>query len=466
MMKIQRNKFLGQNPTRMIILGFLIVIFMGTILLNLPIASRSGESIGFLDALFMATSAVCVTGLVVVNTLSHWSVFGKVVIICLIQIGGLGFMTFITLGLMLARKKITLKERILIKESYNQNSLQGMVKYVRRILVGTVFIELVGAIILSIRFSFDFGVQKGVIYGVFHSISAFCNAGFDIIGQESITPYVGDTVINLTIMGLIIIGGLGFTVWIDTVKILKMKMENGISWRNAIRRLSLHGKIVYTTTAVLIFGSALFFLLCEFENTETMAQLPMGSKVLASFMQAVTARTAGFNTIDQGSMTDASKIMTVLLMFIGGSPGGTAGGIKTVTMSVLVIAVISVIKGSRTTHCYERRIPFETLQKSLAVFFISLSAVIGITMLLTFTESGMTGAHEFMDLLFEVTSALGTVGVTTGVTPHLSVAGKMIIALAMFMGRIGPISIVIALSRKQSQDIDHIQYPEDRVIVG
>ncbi len=465
MIKLQRNKTIT-NPTRKIVLGFLLVIFIGAVLLNTPFASVNGESIGFVDALFTATSATCVTGLVVVNTLEHWTMFGKVVIICLIQIGGLGFMTFITMGLILAGKKITLKERLLIRESYNQNSLQGMVKYVTRILKGTLFIEGLGAVLLAIAFVKDMGPMKGIAYGVFHSISAFCNAGFDIIGQESLTPYVGNNLINITIMLLIIIGGLGFTVWMDTLKVFELKKEQHVGWRGMLHRLSLHSKLVYMMTILLVIGGSIFYFLCEYVNPATMGGLSFHDKILASFMQSVTSRTAGFNSISQAGMTDASKFMTIILMFIGGSPGGTAGGIKTVTFSVILIAVLSVTRGRRTTRIFERNISFETLQKSLAVFFISFAAVIGITMLLTFTERNLLNQFEFLDFLFEVVSALGTVGVSTGVTPHLSLAGKLIIAIAMFMGRVGPVSIVIALSRKQNQSVDHIQYADEQVIVG
>lgn len=465
-MKIINRKKNITNPTRMIILGFLLVILIGTILLNLPIASENGRSIGILDAFFTATSATCVTGLVVVNTMEHWSVFGKTVILCLIQIGGLGFMTFITLGFMITGKKITLKERLLIRESYNQQTLQGMVKYVRQIVIGTLMIEGIGAILLSTRFIGDFGIFKGIIYGIFHSISAFCNAGFDIIGQNSLMPYVGDTLVNATVMCLVVIGGLGFTVWMDTLKIFRFRRQYQLSWKNTIHKLSLHSKIVYTMTLILIFGGMVFFLLCESMNPVTLGGLTWKDKFLAALMQSVTARTAGFNTISQSGMTAASKFMTIVLMVIGGSPGGTAGGIKTVTLSVLLIAVLSVIRGSSTIHIFERNINFSTLQRALAVFFISFTAVIGITMLLTFTERHLVSQFEFMDLLYESVSALGTVGVSTGVTPNLSIAGRLIIAFAMFMGRIGPISIVIALAKKQDQNKDHIQYPNERVIVG
>ena len=464
MMNMKKAKTLKYSPTRIIVLGFFIVVCIGTILLALPISSADGKSIGLLDALFTATSATCVTGLVVVNTMTHWTVFGKIVILCLIQIGGLGFMTFIVLGLMVLRKKITLSDRILIKESYNQNSLTGMVSYIRKIIFGTLCIEGIGAILLSIVFIPLFGFYEGIAYGIFHSISAFCNAGFDIISEQSLMPYVGNVLLNVTIMSLIIVGGLGFTVWLDTIRILKQKKKKNWSFFTAIQRLSLHSKIVYLSTALLLFFGAVLFFLWEWSNPNTMGQLPLGEKILASCMQSVTVRTAGFNSIDQGAMTEVSKFISILLMFVGGSPAGTAGGIKTVTLSILWIAVLSVIRGSNYTHMFHRNIPFPTLQRALAIFFISLITVLLITLLLSFTERNIAIEHSFIDILFETVSALGTVGITTGITPYLSPVGRIIITIAMFMGRIGPITIVIALARKQKQN--QIQYAEEQVIVG
>lgn len=456
----------NHNPTRTIMLGFFTVICIGALLLNLPFASQDGKSVGFLDAFFTATSAVCVTGLTVVNTLNHWTAFGKIVIITLIQIGGLGFMTVVTLVLILARKKITLKERILIQESLNQNSIEGMVRLVVNIIRGTILIETIGAVFLALCFIPTYGVIKGILYGVFHSISAFCNAGFDLLGESSLSPYVGNLPVNLIVMSLIVLGGLGFTVWIDLLKSARLKRNNRLDLRYSLRKLTLHSKIVLSMTVFLICGGAFFFFICEYSNPNTMGNLPFGSKIIASFMQSVTARTAGFFSIDQLQMNYASKLMTIILMFIGGSPAGTAGGIKTVTLSVLVIAVISVIKGSDTTHCYGKNIPFDILQKALAIFFISLSVVMGITMILTFTEKNSAFSHEFIDLLYETVSALGTVGTTTGITPHLSVPGRIVICIAMFMGRVGPISIAMGLTRKKWKNKNLINYPEERVLVG
>ncbi|MEY8320583.1 TrkH family potassium uptake protein [Lachnospiraceae bacterium 46-61] len=461
-----KEKLFKNNPTRMIVFGFLVVIAMGTILLCFPISSQNGQSINVLDALFTATSATCVTGLVVVNTMEQWTVFGKTVIFCLIQIGGLGFMTFIVLGSLALHKKITLSDRLLIKESYNQNNIVGMVKYIQKIIFGTLLIEGIGAIFLAIAFVPIFGLKKGILYGIFHAVSAFCNAGFDIISLESFIPYVDNTLINITIFILVILGGLGFMVWLDTIKVFKLKWTKKWSYRAAIKRLSLHSKIVYISTFLLLAFGMLIFFVWESTNPYTMGHLSLKGKLLASAMQSVTVRTAGFNSIDQGSMTEVSKFVSILLMFVGASPGGTAGGIKTVTLSVLWIAVLSVVRGSKQTHVFKRNISFSTLQKALAVFFISLTMVLLMTLLLSYTERNMAIEHNFMDILFETTSALGTTGITTGITPYLSKVGRIIIIIAMFMGRIGPISIVIALTKKQNQNKYQLQYAEEQIIVG
>lgn len=458
------NSKLSLNPTQIIVLGFFITICIGSFLLCLPFASIEGVKISPTDAIFTATSAVCVTGLVTVTTAETWTVFGQIVIIMLIQIGGLGFMTIITSAFILARKRITLKERIVVQESLNQNSIQGVIRLVKHILFGTFIVEGIGALILAIRFSFDVGILKGLYWGFFHSISAFCNAGFDIIGNNSLIGYSGDIVINVVLMLLIILGGLGFIVWFDIIKVIRTTHGKNMAIKRKLQFLNLHSKFALTITAFLILSGFILFFLFEFENPETIKEVPLKTKFLTTFMQSVTVRTAGFDSINQGGLTYASKFLSVILMFIGGSPAGTAGGIKTVTIGVIVAAVISVIKGKNSTQCFRRNIPFVILQKSLTIFFVSLSVLVMTTMILTFTERGINMDFEFIDLLFETASALGTTGLTTGVTPHLSIVGKYVIAMAMFMGRIGPITIALALTKKQN-DLN-IQYAEEKVIVG
>lgn len=454
------------TPTQVIVLGFFVIICIGTFLLQLPISSTTGEFTNFEDAFFTASSAVCVTGLVVVNTLEHWSIFGQIVILMLIQVGGLGFMTVVTIFLVAIGRRITLKERILIQESLNQESLQGMVRLVRGIIFGTLLFEGGCAIILAIRFAFAGYGWRSIYMGIFHSISAFCNAGFDIIGQESLTPFVGDFVVNGVIMFLIIVGGLGFTVWLDVWRVGKGLKNKEYTLRNGLRKLTLHSKLVLTITPLLILTGFIFFLVCEYSNPQTLKPLPFPTKVTASMLQSVTVRTAGFNSISQSGLTYASKLLTILLMFIGGSPCGTAGGIKTVTFGVITATVLSVIRGKNATSVYKKHISFTILQRALAIFSISLTVLIVSTMILTFTERNSSFQFEFLDLLYETTSALGTVGITTGITPHLSLGGKFLIAFVMYLGRLGPISIAIALAHKQLAYQTDIEYPEEKVMVG
>lgn len=452
------------HRTRIIVLGFLFLILVSSFLLNLPIASQDGEPVGLLNAIFTATSAICVTGLVVVNTLEHWTLFGQIIILLLIQVGGLGFMTFVTIILMVARKKIMLNERMILQESLNQNSAKGIVKFVQRIVIGTLLFEGLGALLLALRFMRDVPFGRAVYMGIFHSISAFCNAGFDIVGPESMVPYAGSLWINLVLMALIVIGGLGFTVWVDCLRCIRERKS--VPFKTRLKRLSLHSKIVLTMTPALILLGMVFFFFAEYSNPATLKPLPFGEKVLASLFQSVTTRTAGYNSISQSGMSYASKLMSILLMFIGGSPGSTAGGVKTVTTGILIIAVLSVVKGRNTTTIYHKSIPFLTLQKALSVFLISFTAVIGITMILTVTEKNMPVPCEFLDLLFETVSAMGTVGLSTGITPHLSNIGKALISVAMFMGRLGPVTIAVSLARKQKATVALVDYPEENVIVG
>jgi trk system potassium uptake protein TrkH len=454
------------KPAQILILGFLFVIFMGALLLDLPIASKATSlgdrnSIGFIDALFTATSAVCVTGLVVVNTLEHWSLFGKVVIIILIQIGGLGFMTLATTFFMLLGKKIGLKERLVIQEALNQNAISGMVRLVRYILMGTLIIEGIGAFFLTLSFARDYPLNKAIGLGIFHSISAFCNAGFDIIGFNSLSPYVHNWNVNLTIMALIILGGLGYSVWIDVIKVTKEKFEKKLDFRHWFLRLSLHSKVVLVLTFSLLLGGLLLFFLLEMNNPNTMGDYTFMQKILASMFQSVTPRTAGFNTIPLDQMTDGSKFLTIILMFIGGSPAGTAGGVKTVTIGVLVFAVISVVRSKEETEMFDRRIPEDIVKRALAVIMISLSVVIMVTITLTITEE-----FNFLDIFFESVSAFASVGLTLGITGGLTTIGKLVVCMTMFIGRLGPMTMAVGFAIRNSRRKVKIRKPEEKVMVG
>ncbi len=449
------------SPTQTVVMSFAIVILVGATLLNMPIASNNGQQVGFINALFTATSATCVTGLVVVDTGTYWTTFGKVVVISLIQIGGLGIMTFSTLLALLIRRKITLKERMLIQESFNQFELEGMVRLTKNIIIATLAIEFTGALIFSSVFIPQFGWGRGFAYGVFHAISSFCNAGFDLMGSHtgpftSFTSYVNNPIINLNTMMLIVVGGLGFSVWIDCLKAFKER---------SLSHLSLHSKIVLTMTAGLILIGALFIFLLEINNPETIKNLPWSGKILASFFQSVTPRTAGYNTLDMGSLTMATRFLIIILMFIGGSPGSTAGGIKTSTAGILLFTVISVIRGRESTEIYKKRLPKYLVYRAVSVALVSFLLVAVATMALSIVETPYNNP-DFLTLLFEATSAFGTVGLTLNYSTHLTFIGKIIISLCMFAGRVGPLSLILALARSANKNRGHIKYPEDRIMVG
>ncbi len=450
-------------PSQILVTSFLGVIIVATCLLMLPISSSKGQATSFIDALFTATSAVCVTGLTVVNTFAHWSHFGKFIIILCIQIGGLGFMTLVSMLFIMMGRRITLKNRLLMQEALSFNTTAGIVRFTRYIVVSTFLVELVGAFFMSFIFIPEYGFGKGVAYSLFHAISAFCNAGFDIIGDSNLTPYRGNVLMNLVVMLLIIMGGLGFNVWIDTYKAFKVKKKKGkhFTWKQTLSAMSLHTRLVWIITLGLLFLGFAFFFLAEYRNPGTLGGLSLKEKILGAFFQSVTTRTAGFNTISLPDLTDGSKVMTMLLMFIGGSPAGTAGGIKTVTVGVLILSAFSTIKGKDETVLFKRRIPRQIIARALTVVMLSFGIIFIMVMLLTFTEN-----MGFMELLFEVISAFGTVGITLGVTSNLSIIGKAIIIILMFIGRLGPITMVVALTIKQSKDKGTVQYPEEKVLVG
>ncbi|MGB7604637.1 MAG: TrkH family potassium uptake protein [Lutisporaceae bacterium] len=443
------------------VMSFAIIILVGATLLNMPIASNNGQQVGFVNALFTATSATCVTGLVVVDTGTYWTTFGKVVIIALIQIGGLGIMTFSTLLALLVGRKITLKERMLIQESFNQFELEGMVRLTKNIIIAVFSIEFIGALIYSSVFIPQFGWGRGFIYGVFHAISSFCNAGFDLMGAHtgpfsSFTSYVNNPIININAILLIVIGGLGFSVWIDCLKAFK---------KRSLSDLSLHSKVVLTMTAGLILLGAIFIFLMEINNPATLKNLPWSGKILASLFHSITPRTAGFNTLDTGSLTMATSFLTIILMFIGGSSGSTAGGIKTGTAGILFFTVLSVIRGRDSTEVYKKRLPKYLIYRAVSVVLVSFLLVVVATMVLSIVEAPYNKA-DFMTLLFEATSAFGTVGLSQNYTTHLTSAGRIIIILCMFAGRVGPLSLILALVRSAHRNKGHIKYPEDRIMVG
>lgn len=446
--KSEGKKRLSQ--TQFIILGFLIIIVVGTFLLMFPISSADGSFTSFADCVFTAVSATCVTGLVVVDTFTHWSVFGQIVILCLIQVGGLGFITIGVMFSMILRRRIGLKTRGLLQESVNTLKIGGIIKLTKKIIKGTLFIEGSGALILGIRFSFDYGPLRGMYYGLFHSVSAFCNAGFDLMGINepycSLTRYVGDPFVNITVMALIIIGGIGFIVWDDIT-------TNKLNFK----KYMLQTKVVLVTTAVLVLGGGLLFFATEFNNT--MAGMNPGTRILASLFSSVTARTAGFNTVDTAALTGGSKILTVVLMFIGGSPGSTAGGIKTTTIFVLLINLFSGISTGKGGSVFKRRFEEDAVRKASFVFLLNLLLGLVACFIILAVNN-----LAFEDVVFEVFSAIGTVGMSTGITRDLNIVSRVIIMILMFCGRIGSLSF--ALSFMQNKKSAPVYYPSENISIG
>ena len=458
----------AMNPAQILVVGFLMLISIASFLLILPISSKTGETTHFLDALFTATSAVCVTGLSVVNTAAHWSLFGKIVIICCIQIGGLGFMSLVSMIFVLLGRRITLKNRLVMQEALNFNTTAGVVRFTKMIVQGTLIVEGIGALLLSFVFIPEHGWLKGIWFAVFHSISAFCNAGFDLIGDSSLTPYVGNGVVNLVIMSLIILGGLGFSVWIDTFKALstKRKTPKVYSWKQVFQKMSLHTKLVWLITIFLLVSGFFMIFIFEYHNPATLGNLSLGEKIWAALFQSVSPRTAGFNTIPLNGLTDTSKLYTLFLMFIGGSPAGTAGGIKTVTVGVLVLCAYNTIKGNENVVVFKRRISFQIISRALTIVMIAVGVVSVVVGVLSMTEH-----FTFMEILFESVSAFATVGTTLGITAKLSQIGKLMITVVMFIGRLGPITMAVALmvrerDKEKSKNKGNIQYPEEKVMVG
>lgn len=441
------NKPFRFSPTQILALGFMVIILVGALLLSLPISTSKRTSMGLINALFQATSAVCVTGLTVVNTARDLSLFGQLITIILVQIGGLGFMTMATMIFLVAGKRITLRERLIMQEALNYFSIQGVVRLTKNILATTFILEGIGAVFLAFRFIPMFGWIKGIYFSIFHSVSAFCNAGFDLMGN-SLLDFPGDILINFTIMSLIILGGLGFTVMGD---VFHHKFQ--------FRKWSLHSKLVVLSTIILLLSGFLFFFIMEYNNV--LANFSFKDKLIASMFHSVTVRTAGFYSIPLEEITEASKFFTIILMFIGASPASTGGGIKTVTAMVIILTVKSVIEGKDDIEVFRRRIPYAIANRALAITVISLGVLIFVTIIFSIMEP-----YPFIDLLFQTSSALGTVGVASFDNSKLSNISKLLTILCMYTGRAGPLTLTLALAKRQSSNKNLIHYPEDRIMVG
>ncbi len=433
------------RPSFLIALSFFVVILTGGILLSLPISSAAGTPTNFLDAYFTSNSATCVTGLVTLDTGVHFSLFGKIVLICLMQIGGLGYMTFSAFFLLILRKKMFVSEKLMVQEALNIYSARETMPILKRIFLIVFIFEAIGALILFLRWMPELGFNNALLYAVFHSVSAFNNAGFALPANfANLAPYVTDIVINLTITTLIIIGGIGFIVINDV---------------SHARKLSLHSKIVITTTAFLIIAGTLAVLFLEYSNPRTLGPLSFGHTVLASYFQAVTPRTAGFNTIDIGSMFPATLIITMFLMFIGASPGGTGGGIKTTTLAVIASTIMATIKGMKDTVLFRRRIPHETVRRAFTITTLASMLIVTAVLFLNYFTR-----FTLIESAFEVFSAFGTVGLSMNLTPKLPDIGKVIIIVVMFIGRVGPLTMALSLLLKQKEP--RVEYPKESISIG
>ncbi len=451
-----KKKHIDLSTTQIIMLSFLVVILVGSLLLALPISAKDGVRVSYSDALFTATTATCVTGLVTLPTVTTWSVFGQAVILCLIQLGGLGVVTVVS-GFMIAlHKKIGITDRLLLQDAFNLNTLSGLVKFVKKVIAGTFLVEGVGALLYMTVFVPEFGV-RGIWISVFNSVSAFCNAGIDIIAENSLCNYAHNLMINFTTCMLIIVGGIGYIVWWDLIRVSSLTKKQGL---RCLKRLTLHSKIAIWMTAVLILFGTLTFFILEYNNPLTIGEETLFNKLQISFFQSVTTRTAGFATVPQENLTNASALVSMMLMFIGGSPVGTAGGIKTVTIAVLLITASSMIKNKNEITVFNRSIHQKAVKKAIAVFSLSFTIMMVSSILLALVTEA-----PLVDILYETVSATATVGLTRNLTATLNIWGKLIIIVTMYLGRVGPISLALVLNIKKEK-WNTVKTPYEEISVG
>lgn len=440
------------SPTQIIALVFAGLILLGAVLLSLPAASRSGSSCGFFPALFTSTSATCVTGLVLYDTWTQWSGFGQTVILCLIEIGGLGFMSAASMVVFLLRKKAGLKQRMVMAQALSLNDMDGVVQMQKLVILGSLSVQAAGALILFLRFLPEYGARQAAIWGVFHSVSAFCNAGFDIFGSiapgQSLIPFNNDPVVCLTLAFLITVGGLGFFVWEEVVRVRKFK------------KFSVYTKLVLLATMFILVAGTGLVLLLEWDNPNTLGNMPLGQKILNAFFQTVTLRTAGFAALDQGQLTDAAKAVSMVIMFIGGSSGSTAGGLKTVSFVVLLMFIWAKARGRSHVHAFRRSIPAEKATDAMSIAGIMLVLALFGGIFLSATSS-----VGFLDGLFESVSALATVGLTTGITPVMSTASQVLIIAFMYFGRVGILTISLGFLMGNRVE-ERIRYADTNLLIG
>lgn len=445
-----KNKSLSQkissNPALFLSFGFAILIIIGGFLLSLPVFSKSGKATNLIDSFFVAASASCVTGLTTVNTAEYWNIYGHILLMILIQIGGLGVMTLATFFPLLLRKKIGLKSRKILKEQMNIESLNGIMKLFKYVLIFTFIVEFIGAFLLSLRFVPIYGMGKGWWYSIFHSISAFCNAGFDLLG-DSIYPLRNDLLVNITLMGLVVIGGLGFMV---TAEIFK---------KRNFKKLTVHSRLVLIISGVLLVLGALVFFLIERQAGGVLYKESLRNSLIQSSFQSVSARTAGFYSVDLSKIKSASVLFLIILMIIGGSPGSTAGGLKTTTFGVLILSTISMIKNEDEVTVFKREIDPKTIRKALAIIMVYIGLIFTVIFILSLSEN-----FSIIDISYEVSSAFATVGASRGITANLSNLGKILLTISMYLGRIGPMTMAYSLGLKSKTK--YIRYPEANISIG
>ena len=453
---MKKKKKITLSTTQIILLSFLVPIFLGSILLTLPLSSANGEAVPYLDALFTSTTSTCVTGLVTLPTASTWSLFGQIVILLLIQIGGLGIVTVISGLMLLLNRKMGIGDRLLIQDAFNLNTMEGLTKFVKNVLFGTLIIEGIGAVLYMLVFVPEFGA-KGIWIAVFNAVSAFCNAGIDIIGENSLCDYATHPLINAITSGLIILGGLGYIVWWDVLRVIKSRTRKN---RRLFRHLTLHSKIAITTTAGLILVGAILIFVFEYANPLTIGDLSLFDKIQVSFFQSVTTRTAGFASVPQENLTNASSAVSLILMLIGGSPVGTAGGMKTVTIAVLLCSALATIRNKNSATLFGRCISESSVRKAVAVAVTFLGICATSTLFLMATSHASA-----LDAVYETVSATATVGLSRNLTASLNTFGKLVIIVTMYLGRVGPISLAVALgSKNESQNV--VAEPTEEISIG
>ena len=451
-----KTKKFTLSTTQIILLSFLVTILLGSLLLALPISSADGEAVPYLDALFTATTSTCVTGLVTLPTATTWSVFGQVVILLMIQIGGLGLITVMSGLMILLHRKMGIGDRLLIQDAFNLNTMSGLAKFVKNVLFGTLIVEGIGALLYMPVFVTEFGA-KGIWISVFNSISAFCNAGIDVIGENSLCNYATNPIVNLVTCALIILGGLGYIVWWDVLRVIRSRSPKN---KKIFRHLTLHSKIAITVTAGLILVGAILIFIFEYNNPLTIGELPLFDKIQVSLFQSVTTRTAGFASVPQENLTNASTAVSIILMLIGGSPVGTAGGMKTVTIAVLLCSALATIRNKNSATLFGRRVSEDSIKKAVAVAVSFLTICTASTVLLMATSN-----VSAIDAVYETVSATATVGLSRNLTAALNTVGKLIIIVTMYFGRVGPISLAVALgSKNEAQNV--ISEPTEEISIG